>query len=137
MFVGCTFTTPEHKLSKKYKRMSSKTTKYPMFAVILQSHLICGDAFSKKVNVRPNFLRNMELSLCRVVLCGGGTTAPALNPARYLSPRIMHFFVPIPGKGFSEWWYSWVPVVALCLGAVLGALFARSMADMLKSGLVF
>ena len=131
MFVGCTFTTPEHKLLKKYKRMSSETTKNPMFAVILQRHLICGDAFSRKVNVRPNFLRNMELNLCRVVLCGGGTTAPALNPARDLSPHIVYFFVPIPGKGSSEWFR--VPVVALCLGA----LFARSIVDMLKSGLVF
>ena len=116
--------------------MSSDTAKIPTFLVILQSRLICGDAFSRKVNVRPNILANMELCLCSLVLCGGGTTGPALNPARDLSPRIVHFFVPIPGKGSSEWWYSWVPVVAPCLGAVLGALFARSMTDMLTSGLV-
>ena len=41
----------------------------------------------------------------------GGPTGYALNPARDLGPRIMHFVLPIPGKGDSDWGYSWIPVV--------------------------
>ena len=51
----------------------------------------------------------------------GGTTGFAINPARDLAPRIAHFLLPIPGKGSSDWSYSWVPVVGPLLGAVLGA----------------
>lgn len=46
----------------------------------------------------------------------GGPTGPALNPARDLGPRIVHFLLPQSvlgtAKGDSKWWYSWVPVVA-------------------------
>ncbi len=52
----------------------------------------------------------------------GGPTGYALNPARDLSPRIAHFVLPIPGKGDSDWGYSWVPVLGPLVGAV-GAYF--------------
>ena len=51
----------------------------------------------------------------------GGPTGYALNPARDLGPRIAHAFLPIPGKGTSDWEYAWVPVVAPILGGVAGA----------------
>jgi glycerol uptake facilitator protein len=51
----------------------------------------------------------------------GGPTGFSINPARDLAPRIAHFLLPIPGKGSSDWSYSWVPVVGPLLGAVLGA----------------
>lgn len=51
----------------------------------------------------------------------GGPTGYALNPARDLGPRIAHFLLPIPGKGDSDWGYSWVPVVGPIIGAVLAA----------------
>lgn len=54
----------------------------------------------------------------------GGTTGYAINPARDLSPRIAHAILPIPGKGSSDWGYSWVPVVGPILGAVIAALLA-------------
>ena len=38
--------------------------------------------------------------------------AAALNPARDLGPRLAHWLLPIPGKGKSEWRYSWVPITA-------------------------
>ena len=41
----------------------------------------------------------------------GGTTGYAINPARDLGPRIIHAVLPIPGKGDSDWSYSWIPVV--------------------------
>ena len=53
----------------------------------------------------------------------GGTTGYAINPARDLGPRIAHALLPIPGKGNSDWAYSWVPVLGPIVGAVLGALF--------------
>jgi glycerol uptake facilitator protein len=51
----------------------------------------------------------------------GGTTGFAINPARDLGPRIAHFILPIPGKGSSDWSYSWIPVVGPIIGGVLGA----------------
>ncbi|MBY0221119.1 MULTISPECIES: MIP/aquaporin family protein [Sporosarcina] len=55
----------------------------------------------------------------------GGTTGYAINPARDLGPRIAHFFLPIPGKGKSDWGYAWVPVVGPVLGGAFGALFYK------------
>jgi glycerol uptake facilitator protein len=52
----------------------------------------------------------------------GGPTGYAINPARDLGPRIMHFILPIAGKGDSDWQYSWVPVVGPLIGGVIGGL---------------
>lgn len=51
----------------------------------------------------------------------GGTTGFAINPARDLGPRIAHFILPIPGKGHSDWSYSWIPVVGPIVGGLLGS----------------
>ena len=53
----------------------------------------------------------------------GGPTGYAINPARDLGPRIMHAILPIPGKGGSDWSYSWVPVLGPLIGGALGAIF--------------
>ncbi len=53
----------------------------------------------------------------------GGTTGYAINPARDLGPRIAHAFLPIPGKGGSDWGYAWVPIVGPIAGGICGALF--------------
>ena len=50
----------------------------------------------------------------------GGPTGYAINPARDLGPRIMHAILPIPGKGPSDWGYSWIPVLGPMLGGALG-----------------
>jgi glycerol uptake facilitator len=52
----------------------------------------------------------------------GGPTGYAINPARDLIPRIAHAVLPIPGKGSSDWGYSWVPVAGPLVGGVVGAL---------------
>jgi len=52
----------------------------------------------------------------------GGTTGYAINPARDLSPRLMHALLPIPGKGSSDWGYAWIPVAGPMVGGVLAAL---------------
>jgi glycerol uptake facilitator protein len=52
----------------------------------------------------------------------GGNTGYAINPARDLGPRIIHQLLPVPGKGPSDWAYSWVPVVGPIVGGILAAL---------------
>jgi glycerol uptake facilitator protein len=52
----------------------------------------------------------------------GPTTGYAINPARDLGPRIMHAILPIPGKGGSDWEYSWVPVLGPLVGGSLAAI---------------
>ena len=52
----------------------------------------------------------------------GGPTGYAINPARDLGPRIAHAILPIPGKGSSDWGYSWIPVVGPIIGGIIGAL---------------
>jgi glycerol uptake facilitator protein len=49
----------------------------------------------------------------------GGPTGYAINPARDLGPRIAHAFLPIRGKGTSDWSYAWVPVVGPIIGGLL------------------
>jgi glycerol uptake facilitator protein len=51
----------------------------------------------------------------------GGPTGYAINPARDLGPRIAHQILPIPGKGDSDWGYSWVPIVGPFIGAAVAA----------------
>jgi glycerol uptake facilitator protein len=58
----------------------------------------------------------------------GGPTGYAINPARDLGPRIMHFILPIGKKRDSNWAYSWIPVV----GPVVGGLVAAVIWKMLQ-----
>ncbi len=53
----------------------------------------------------------------------GGTTGFAINPARDFGPRLAHFLLPIPGKGSSDWAYSWIPVIGPLIGGMYGTLF--------------
>lgn len=52
----------------------------------------------------------------------GGPTGYAINPARDLAPRIAHQILPIPGKGDSDWAYSWIPVVGPIIGGVIAGI---------------
>lgn len=51
----------------------------------------------------------------------GGPTGWAINPARDLGPRIMHFILPMKGKGPSDWQYALVPVLGPIIGGILAA----------------
>ena len=62
------------------------------------------------------------LIVVTIGLCLGGTTGYAINPARDFGPRMMHFLLPIKGKGSSEWSYSWIPIVGPFIGGILGSL---------------
>lgn len=52
----------------------------------------------------------------------GGPTGYAINPARDLGPRIMHFILPMTNKRNSDWNYAWIPVVGPIIGGLLAAL---------------
>jgi glycerol uptake facilitator protein len=53
----------------------------------------------------------------------GGTTGYAINPARDLGPRLVHWLLPIPGKGGATWRYAPIPIIGdLVGGALAGAL---------------
>jgi glycerol uptake facilitator protein len=72
------------------------------------------------------FSRGLQPLLVGVLVLGiglslGGPTGYAINPARDLGPRLAHALLPIPGKGNSDWEYSWIPVVGPLVGGVLGA----------------
>lgn len=64
----------------------------------------------------------VALVVLAVGLSLGGSTGYAINPARDLGPRIAHAFLPIPGKGGSNWSYAWIPILGPILGGVLAAL---------------
>ena len=51
----------------------------------------------------------------------GGPTGYAINPARDLGPRIIHFLLPFTKKRNSDWNYSWVPVLGPLLGGAIAA----------------
>jgi glycerol uptake facilitator protein len=55
----------------------------------------------------------------------GGTTGYAINPARDLGPRLVHWLLPIPGKGDSNWRYALVPIVGPLVGGAAVGLFLR------------
>jgi glycerol uptake facilitator protein len=52
----------------------------------------------------------------------GGTTGYAINPARDLGPRLVHFLLPIPGKGSSNWSYAPIPIIGDLVGGALAGL---------------
>lgn len=56
----------------------------------------------------------------------GGTTGYAINPARDLGPRLAHTFLPIAGKGDSEWGYAPIPILGPLIGAAVAALVVRA-----------
>ncbi|MBN8235390.1 aquaporin family protein [Halobacillus kuroshimensis] len=56
----------------------------------------------------------------------GSTTGYAINPARDLGPRLAHAVLPIPGKGGSDWGYSWIPVAGPAIGGMYGGLFYQA-----------
>jgi glycerol uptake facilitator protein len=78
------------------------------------------------VDLSVVFSRGLQPLLVGVLVLGiglslGGPTGYAINPARDLGPRIAHALLPIPGKGPSDWGYSWIPVIGPIAGGIAGA----------------
>lgn len=63
----------------------------------------------------------VALLVVAIGLSLGGPTGYAINPARDFSPRLAHALLPIPGKGKSDWGYSWIPICGPLVGGTLGA----------------
>jgi len=57
----------------------------------------------------------------------GATTGYAINPARDLGPRLIHTFLPIAGKGASDWNYAWVPILGPICGGAVAAVLIKSL----------
>jgi glycerol uptake facilitator protein len=57
----------------------------------------------------------------------GGPTGYAINPARDFGPRLAHAFLPIAGKGSSQWQYAWIPIAGPIVGGVLGAIAYKAL----------
>ena len=88
------------------------------FALVFGVLFITGaDAGLRSLDALP-----VALLILGIGLSLGGPTGYAINPARDLGPRIMHFILPIKGKGSSGWGYSWIPVVGPVIGGLVAAL---------------
>jgi glycerol uptake facilitator protein len=91
--------------------------------------LVVGAIFSHGVAANgpaPGFGPWLVASLVWAIgLSLGSTTGYAINPARDFGPRLMHFLLPIAGKGPSNWQYSWVPIVGDLTGAALAGILLR------------
>ena len=78
-------------------------------------YIMLMDAFMNAVGLILGFF----IYLC--VLALGGPTGIAANPARDFAPRMAHFVLPIHGKGPSEFYYAWIPIVGPFIGGCLAA----------------
>lgn len=97
-----------------------------MFGVLAIGANAEGWAQAGEVDLSQVFSRALQPLLVGILVLGvglslGGSTGYAINPARDLGPRIAHALLPIPGKGASDWSYSWIPVVAPIAGGIAGA----------------
>ncbi|MBD0282410.1 MAG: aquaporin family protein [Thermoleophilaceae bacterium] len=89
------------------------------FALVFGVFAIVDNAAPGETGLTPLLI---GLLVAGIGLSLGGPTGYAINPARDLGPRIIHAVMPIPGKGSSDWSYSWIPVVGPLIGGALGAL---------------
>ena len=90
-----------------------------MFGILMMSNN--GEA----VNLGALNALPVGLLVLGIGLSLGGPTGYAINPARDLGPRIMHFILPIKNKRDSDWGYSWIPVAGPIAGAVLAVLVRK------------
>jgi len=88
------------------------------FVLVFGIFFITGaDAGLRSLDALP-----VALLVLGIGLSLGGPTGYAINPARDLGPRIMHFILPIQNKRDSDWSYSWIPVIGPITGGVIAAL---------------
>jgi glycerol uptake facilitator protein len=97
-----------------------------LFGVLAIGANAQGWAQAGEVDLSQVFSRALQPLLVGILVLGiglslGGPTGYAINPARDLGPRLAHAVLPIAGKGESDWYYSWIPVVAPIVGGILGA----------------
>lgn len=97
------------------------------FALVFAVFYIAG-AHINDVEVKLGSLDALPVALLvlGIGLSLGGPTGYAINPARDLGPRIVHFILPIKGKRDSDWGYSWIPVVGPVTGGIIAALVYKA-----------
>ena len=93
-----------------------------VLAILSPKNLVPDSGFDK--GLAPALVGVM---VAAIGLSLGGPTGYAINPARDLGPRLAHALLPIPGKGTSDWSYSWVPVLGPILGGIAGAFLYQTM----------
>jgi glycerol uptake facilitator protein len=83
--------------------------------------LMIGVLFISKADMKLGALDALPVAflVLAIGLSLGGSTGYAINPARDLGSRLAHFILPIKNKRDSDWGYSWIPVIAPIVGAVL------------------
>ncbi len=93
----------------------------PVFLMSKPSILFGADSISEPTIMGLGAVGSLPIGLLvfGIGMSLGGTTGYAINPARDLAPRVVHWLLPIPGKRDSDWSYSWIPVVGPCVGAIL------------------
>lgn len=98
------------------------------FVLILAVLLIAGPTLeiegigSAKVGLGSLGALPVALVVFAIGLSLGGTTGYAINPARDLGPRIVHYLLPLKNKDNTDWKYAWIPVIGPVTGAGLAAL---------------
>lgn len=93
------------------------------FALVFGIFFITGaDAGLRSLDALP-----VALLILGIGLSLGGPTGYAINPARDLGPRIMHFILPIKDKRDSDWGYSWIPVAGPVIGGLIAAIIFKTM----------
>lgn len=94
--------------------------------LLAQSAKLVGGSGSQevvsKIDLGAIGLVPVALLVFAIGLSLGGTTGYAINPARDLGPRLMHHWLPIPGKRDADWDYAPIPVAGPMAGAVLAAI---------------
>ena len=122
--MGCFCTSPENRNKKRNFLSELVGTFILVFAVLFIT--IPGVDIEGIVNVKVGLGSLDALPVGLIVLAIGlslgGTTGYAINPARDLSPRIIHSLIPLKGKRDSDWSYSWVPIAGPFSGAAVAAL---------------
>jgi glycerol uptake facilitator protein len=106
--------------------ISEATGTFVLIFVILyisEPSLTIGGEVETKLGLGTLGALPVALLVTAIGLSLGGTTGYAINPARDLSPRIMHALLPMANKGTSDWPYAWIPVAGPVTGAIIAALF--------------
>ena len=93
-----------------------------IFAIFYVTGPVMGNANETPIGLGSLGAIPVTLLVLAIGLSLGGTTGYAINPARDLGPRIIHFLVPIKNKCKSDWSYAWIPIVGPIIGATLAAI---------------
>lgn len=123
------FATTEDKNLKLAVFCTAPAIRNPLFNFISEAIgtfvLVFGVLYLAAPEVGLGALDALPVGLLVLVigLALGGTTGYAINPARDLSPRLVHALLPIPGgKRDSDWGYAWIPVAGPFAGGLIAAL---------------